>query len=463
MRARRGPIRGRAMAAEATAPSRAGAGSDRIRRSLTRFRNITAELGSEIAWAGRSTARVKTLDLAVFRYWTPIVETSLKDAGGATTSAGWRTRTRQRRKRSMPGPRSTMAPKGSPGSQRPLQPAGAYGDVLNECLRRKTSWSSSRRRSGLSSTRTACATACAPDNAGKVPRVPGGAPGPLGALTANGCPNEYPHQLFGDEGFPFPSTTAVRRGRKASVGEFTMQQLLAGRAGCLPAVQALRGVSSATRTAARAAGAQYPFSRPARRLPHHAGSCAYVPLSRAVQRAGRVDTGRLAPAGGQGEARRGGCGRARTNAEESGGNRARAGEPAAVAGRSRATPAGGEPLRRRRRGLYLYVDAAGAEEIMCERRAQAGPPRGHGSSSMSSRSTCSRASTAAAHLPPTSAGHVPARRQHSSAASSRGSRRACRSSSGSERWTGAFHSCTGPGRVLPGAGRQHGRAPARSA
>ncbi len=343
------------------------------------------ELGYEIVWGSEDPRAVSTLGISVFRYWNSIVETSLKGSGydfsqmpdkdeaAKLAFDAWMER--------------TYGVKGlSKHARVRYNPKGAYGDVYgsmdlsteNDLVRAVIAkYMEGFEKDGI--TRGGIGL----DNAGKVPREflealcrQLNARG-LG-IAANGCPDEYLGYIdfFGNEGFPFSinyARQARQKGLRGILGEFTMQHLSGGELDAYLKSKLFNGIVFFGYTnGGTAAGARYSgyCSRPdvynhqrwvLRRL---------VPVSRAVQRAGRQpDTAvRLAsvpsPVAGPASAPAG----VTVNAE---------GKVAEVRGKEegldritgRSTETAPLVIRYGNdigQGIYLFVDSGRSEEVYCD-------------------------------------------------------------------------------------------------
>lgn len=343
------------------------------------------EMGYEIVWGSEDPRAVRMLGISVFRYWNSIVETSLKGSGydfsrmsdkdeaAKLAFDAWMER--------------GYGVKGlSKYAHVRYNPKGAYGDVYgsmdlsseNELVKAVIAkYMQGFDKDGI--TRGGIGL----DNAGRVPREF------LEALTArlnarglgiaaNGCPDEYLGYIdfFGNEGFPFSINYARRareKGLRGILGEFTMQHLSGGELDAYLKNKLFNGIVFFGYTnGGTAAGARYSgyCSRPD--VYHHQRWVLrkLVPVSRAVQRAGRqidpavklasaaapVSQSRPAPAGvavnAEGQVRE-------VKRREAGLER--------ITGRSLDT----EPLIIRYGsdigdGIYLFVDSGQAEEVICD-------------------------------------------------------------------------------------------------
>jgi hypothetical protein len=345
------------------------------------------EMGYEIVWGGEDPRAVKALGVSVFRYWNSIVETSLKGAGydfsrmpdkdeaAKLAFEAWMER--------------AYGVKGlSQYAHVRYNPKGAYGDVYgsmdlsseNDLVKAVIAgYMRGFDKDGITHGGIGL------DNAGKVPREF------LAALArrlnarglgiaANGCPDQYLTfiDFFGNEGFPFSINYARRarqQGLRGILGEFTMQHLSGGELDAYLKNKLFNGIVFFGYTnGGTAAGASYSgyCSRPDVYNHQRWVLRKLVPISRAVQRAGRQPD----PA-------------------------ARLVSAAATAGQSAAAPAGVavnaegkvEELKRREAGLdritgrspetaplvarygrnvaggvYLFVDSGRPEEVVCDAR-----------------------------------------------------------------------------------------------
>ena len=221
------------------------------------------------------------------------------------------------------------------------------------------------------------------DNAGKVPREfletlarRLNARG-LG-IAANGCPDEYLTYIdfFGNEGFPF-SINYARRARQSGLrgilGEFTMQHLSGGEMDAyLKSKLFNRIVFFGYTNGGTAAGASYSgyCSRPDVYNHQRWVLRKLVPISRAVQRAGRQTdpaaklASAAAPVGEAGSAPAGVAVNTEGKVEEVKRNEAGLDR---ITGRSQDT----RPLITRygrdvANGIYLFVDSGQPEEVVCD-------------------------------------------------------------------------------------------------
>jgi hypothetical protein len=261
-----------------------------------------SEMGYEIVWGGEDPRAVKELGLSVFHYWDSIVETSLKGSGydfsrmsdkneaAKLAFDAWMER--------------AYGVKGlSKYAKVRYDPKGAYGDVYgsmdlsseNELVKAVIAgYMKGFDRDGI------VHGGIGLDNAGRVPREF------LEALSrrlnarglgiaANGCPDQYlPYiDFFGNEGFPFSINYARRareKGLRGILGEFTMQHLAGGELDAYLRSKLFNGIVFFGYTnGGTAAGAAYSAycSRPDVYDHQRWVLRKLVPVSRAVQRAGR--------------------------------------------------------------------------------------------------------------------------------------------------------------------------------
>ncbi|NUQ64957.1 MAG: hypothetical protein HUU20_21040 [Pirellulales bacterium] len=343
------------------------------------------EMGYEIVWGGEDPRAVRALGISAFRYWNSIVETSLKGSGydfsqipdkeeaARLAFDAWMER--------------SYGVKGlSKYADVRYHPQGAYGDVYgsmdlsaeNDLVKAVIAgYMQGFEKDGI--TRGGIGL----DNAGKVPREF------LEALArrlnarglgiaANGCPDEYLAYIdfFGNEGFPFSinyARQAREKGLRGILGEFTMQHLSGGEIGAYLKSKLFNGIVFFGYTnGGTAAGARYSSycSRPdvynhqrwvLRRL---------VPISRAVQRAGRqtdpaAKLGAAASPGGEtGTAAAGVTVNAEGKVKEL---KQREAGLDRITGRSPETAPrivryGGDAGD----GIYLFVDSGRPEEVVCD-------------------------------------------------------------------------------------------------
>ena len=260
------------------------------------------EMGYEIVWGGEDPRAVKALGVSVFRYWNSIVETSLKgpgydfsqmpdkDEAAKLAFDAWMER--------------AYGVKGlSKYASVRYDPKGAYGDVYgsmdlsseNDLVKAVIArYMQGFDKDGITHGGIGL------DNAGKVPREF------LEALArrlnarglgiaANGCPDQYLTYIdfFGNEGFPFSINYARRareKGLRGILGEFTMQHLSGGELDAYLKSKLFNGIVFFGYTnGGTAAGASYSAycSRPDVYDHQRWVLRKLVPVSRAVQRAGR--------------------------------------------------------------------------------------------------------------------------------------------------------------------------------
>ena len=260
------------------------------------------EMGYEIVWGGEDPRAVKSLGVSVFRYWNSVVETSLKGSGydfsrmpdkdeaAKLAFDAWMER--------------AYGVKGlSKYANVRYNPKGAYGDIYgsmdlsseNDLVKAViASYMQGFDKDGITHGGIGL------DNAGKVPREF------LEALArrlnarglgiaANGCPDEYLTYIdfFGNEGFPFSINYARRareKGLRGILGEFTMQHLSGGEIDAYLKSKLFNGIVFFGYTnGGTAAGASYSgyCSRPDVYNHQRWVLRKLVPISRAVQRAGR--------------------------------------------------------------------------------------------------------------------------------------------------------------------------------
>jgi len=343
------------------------------------------EMGYDMVWGGEDRRAVKILGVSVFRYWNSIVETSLKGSGYDFSQMA--DKDEAARLAFDAWMERAYGVKGlSKYASVRYNPKGAYGDVYgsmdlsseNDLVKAVIArYMQGFERDGITHGGIGL------DNAGKVPQAF------LEALArrlnarglgiaANGCPDEYLRYIdfFGNEGFPFSINYARQargRGLRGILGEFTMQHLSGGEIDAYLKSKLLNGIVFFGYTnGGTAAGARYSgyCSRPD--VYHHQRWVLreLVPISRAVQRAGReVDpAAKLASAASSaGTAEAASLG-VTVNAEgkvaevrgkEEGLDR--------ITGRSKETA----PLLVRfghdiADGIYLFVDSGQPEEVICD-------------------------------------------------------------------------------------------------
>ena len=344
------------------------------------------EMGYEMVWGGEDPRAVKALGVSVFRYWNSIVETSLKGSGydfsqmpdkdeaARLAFDAWMER--------------AYGVKGlSKYASVRYNPKGAYGDVYgsmdlsseNELVKAVIArYMQGFDKDGITHGGIGL------DNAGKVPREF------LEALArrlnarglgiaANGCPDEYLSYIdfFGNEGFSFSINYARRahqQGLRGILGEFTLQHLSGGEMDAYLKSKLFNGIVFFGYTnGGTAAGASYSAycARPDVYDHQRWVLRKLVPVSRAVQRAGRqVDpAAKLASAAAEGQFAAAPVGVA-VNAEgkveelkrrEVGLDR--------ITGRSPETaPRIARYGRDVASGVYLFVDSGRPEEVVCDAR-----------------------------------------------------------------------------------------------
>ncbi len=348
------------------------------------------ELGYEIVWGGEDRRAVKALGISTFHYWNSIVETSLTGAGydfsqlsdkheaARLAFDAWMER--------------TYGVKGlSAYAEVRYYPEGAYGDVYgsmdlsseNALVKAVIAGYLERfERGGI--TRGGIGL----DNAGKVPRAF------LEALAsrlnsrglgiaANGCPPEYLSYIdfFGNEGFPFSinyARWARAAGLRGILGEFTMQHLSSGELDAYLKNKLFNGIVFFGYTnGGTAAGAAYSGYCTRPDVYHHQRWVLrqVVPVSRAVQRAGReaepaahlASDAERAAAADAGPA--GVVVNAEGKVEEM--KRDEAGLDRITGRSSETTPCIVRYGRDIATGIYLFIDSGQAEEVVCD-----GPPLG---------------------------------------------------------------------------------------
>lgn len=343
------------------------------------------EMGYDIVWGSEDPRAIKALGVSVFRYWNSIVETSLKGSGydfskmpdkdeaAKLAFDAWMER--------------VYGVKGlAKFASVRYNPTGSYGDVYgsmdlsseNELVKAVIAkYIQGFDKDGITHGGIGL------DNAGKVPREF------LEALTrrlnarglgiaANGCPDEYLTYIdfFGNEGFPFSINYARRareKGLRGILGEFTMQHLSGGELDAYLKSKLFNGIVFFGYTnGGTAAGARYSSycSRPDVYDHQRWVLRKLVPVSRAVQRAGRQQdpaaklASAVAPAGETAAIPSG----VAVNAE---------GKVAEVkrheAGLDRITGRSPETIRLVARyggdidnGIYLFVDSGQPEEVVCD-------------------------------------------------------------------------------------------------
>jgi hypothetical protein len=357
--------------------------------SETPSRNIpdVTEMGYEMVWGGEDPRAVRLLDLSVFRYWNSIVETSLKDAAGAYDFSAMADKDEAARLAFDAAMAHEYGVKGlSKYAKVRYRPEGAYGDVYgsmdlsseNELTKAvMTNYLDWFKKHHIAHGGIGL------DNAGGVPQAflevltrTMNAQG-LG-IAANGCPDKFlPYiDFFGNEGFPFSiayARQARQKGLRGILGEFTMQHLSGGELEEYLKSKLFNGIVFFGYTdggvAAGAACSAYSV-RPDVYEHQRWVLRKFVPLSRAMQKAGRQENAGATlaatppsaavasplPAGVQ------------TNAEgkvrEMGPRQAEFG---LITGRSPATPPaifryGANAAD----GIMLYADSGKAEEVTCD-------------------------------------------------------------------------------------------------
>ena len=343
------------------------------------------EMGYEIVWGGEDPRAIKALGVSVFRYWNSIVETSLKgpgydfsrmpdkDEAAKLAFDAWMER--------------AYGVKGlSKYANVRYNPKGAYGDICgsmdlsseNDLVKAVIArYMRGFDKDGITHGGIGL------DNAGRVPREF------LEALSrrlnarglgiaANGCPDQYLTYIdfFGNEGFPFSINYARRareKGLRGILGEFTMQHLSGGEMDAYLKSKLFNGIVFFGYTnGGTAAGASYSAycSRPDVYNHQRWVLRKLVPISRAVQRAGRqadpaaklasaaapVGQAVAAPAGlavdAEGKVKE-------VKRREAGLDRitGRSPETAPLVARYGRDVAG---------GIYLFVDSGRPEEVVCD-------------------------------------------------------------------------------------------------
>jgi hypothetical protein len=343
------------------------------------------EMGYEIVWGGEDPRAIKALGISVFRYWNSIVETSLKGSGydfsqmpdkdeaAKLAFDAWMER--------------AYGVKGlSKYANVRYDPKGAYGDVYgsmdlsseNDLVKAVIAgYMHGFEKDGIADGGIGL------DNAGRVPREF------LEALArrlnerglgiaANGCPDQYLAYIdfFGNEGFPFSINYARRareNGLRGILGEFTMQHLSGGELDAYLKSKLFNGIVFFGYTnGGTAAGASYSAycSRPDVYDHQRWVLRKLVPISRAVQRAGRqMDpaaklASAAAPAGRSGAAPAGVTVNAEGKVQEV---KRREASLDRITGRSLETA----PLIARygrdiANGIYFFVDSGQPEEVVCD-------------------------------------------------------------------------------------------------
>jgi hypothetical protein len=343
------------------------------------------EMGYEIVWGGEDPRAVKALGVSIFRYWNSVVETTLKgsgydfsqmpdkDAAARLAFDAWMER--------------GYGVKGlSKYANVRYNPKGAYGDVYgsmdlsseNDLVKAVIAgYMRGFDNDGITHGGIGL------DNAGNVPREF------LEALArrlnarglgiaANGCPDEYLAYIdfFGNEGFPFSINYARRareKGLRGILGEFTMQHLSGGEIDAYLKSKLFNGIVFFGYTnGGTAAGASYSAycSRPDVYDHQRWVFRKLVPISRAVQRAGRqMDpaaklASAAAPAGEAGAAPAGVAVNAEGKVEEL--KRREVGLDG-ITGRSPETaPRIARYGRDVANGVFLFVDSGRPEEVVCD-------------------------------------------------------------------------------------------------
>ena len=349
------------------------------------------ELGYEIVWGGGEVQAAKALDVAVFSYWNSVVETSLKDPGGRYDFSRMADKNEAARLAFDAWTERSYGVKGlSRYASVRYRPDAPYGDVygsmdlssendlVKAVIAKYLKWFDDHgiRQGGIGL-----------DNAGKVPRAF------LEALqrqlrarglgiAANGCPDDYLSLIdfFGNEGFPFTleyARQARTKGFRGILGEFTMQHLSGGELESYLASKLFNGIVFFGYTdGGTAAGAHYSAYTARPDVYNHQRWVfrKYVPLSRAVQQAGRQnEPGAWFAAGPQPKA---GDGAAATPAPVPVNREGKVLEVKTrdanlnrITGRSPNTPSailqfGREPAQ----GIYLFVDSADPSSVVCDAR-----------------------------------------------------------------------------------------------
>jgi len=261
------------------------------------------ELGYEIIWGDEHLPCVKALDLAVFRYWNSIVETSLRDPGGRYDFSQLGDKQEAARLAFDAWAELQYGAKGLSRYARVRHnPGGAYGDVFGSMdlssenplvtavVQTYLEW---LKEKGITSGGIAL------DNAFRVPepflKALKRELNALGlGIATNGCPDRYlPYiDFFGNEGFPFSPESAKRarsKGFRGIFGEFTLRQISPGGLETYLKAKLFYGIVFFGYTdGGRAAGAQYSFyyCRPDVYDHQRWVFRKYIPLSRAVCAAG---------------------------------------------------------------------------------------------------------------------------------------------------------------------------------
>jgi len=343
------------------------------------------EMGYEIVWGGEDPRAIKALGISVFRYWNSVVETSLKGSGydfsrmpdkdeaARLAFDAWMER--------------AYGVKGlSKYANVRYNPKGAYGDVYgsmdlsteNDLVKAVIA----RYMQGFDKDGIVHG-GIGLDNAGKVPReflealVRRLNARGLG-IAANGCPDQYLSYIdfFGNEGFPFSINYARRarqQGLRGILGEFTMQHLSGGEMDAYLKSKLLNGIVFFGYTnGGTAAGARYSAycSRPD--VYHHQRWVLrkLIPISRAVQRAGRQmdPAAKLASAAARADEAGAAPAGVAVNAEgmvvEWG--RRDAGLDRITGRFSNTAPLVVRYGRDVASGVYLFVDSGQREEVVCD-------------------------------------------------------------------------------------------------
>jgi hypothetical protein len=354
------------------------------------------ELGYEIAWGGENPLAVQTLNLAVFRYWNSVVETSLRGPAGSYDFSGLTDKEEAARRAFDAAMAREYGVQGlSKYANVRYQPKGAYGDV----------YGTMELDSENDLTKAVMATYLAwfekhqvahggigLDNAGGVPKAflevltrELNAKG-LG-IAANGCPDQLLSYIdfFCNEGFPFSidyARQARNKGLRGVLGEFTMQQLASGELEGYLKNKLFNGIVFFGYTdGGVAAGAAYSMYGVRPDIYEHQRWVfrKYVPLSRAAWQAGRQEQACATFLAQTSDATAGAVsalGSVQTNAEgkikEAGAFQATLGM---VTGRAANTPPAilryGTNIAE---GITLYVDSGTPEAVACDAKALGLPP-----------------------------------------------------------------------------------------
>lgn len=346
------------------------------------------EMGYDLAWGSEDPRAIKALGISVFRYWNSIVETSLKGPGYDFSALPDK---EQAAKQAFDAwMERTYGVKGlSKFASVRYHPKGSYGDVYgsmdlssdNPLVKAVIDkYMRDFDRDGI------IHGGIGLDNAGKVPKEF------LETLTrrlnarglgiaANGCPDEYlPFiDFFGNEGFPFSiqyARQAQAKGLRGILGEFTMQHLSGGELDAYLKSKLFNGIVFFGYTnGGTAAGARYSSYCVRPDVYDHQRWILrkIVPISRAVQRAGRQENpcAKLASAATAESAALAAPTGVNINAEGKvvEWNRHDAGLDR-ISGRfSNTAPAVvrfGDNLDT---GLYLFIDSGRPEEVICDANA----------------------------------------------------------------------------------------------